>query len=231
MIMDEKALATILLIEDNPSVADPLREGLTEEGYEMVVAFDGYSAEQELNKRSFDAVLLDLGLPDRDGMDLLATIRGKYRDCPVIIITARDRLNDRVMGLDGGADDYLVKPFAYSELAARLRALLRRAESSGPIIKLASITADKRNRTVEREGQQIFLSPREFDILAYLIQHRGRTVSRSMLVQDIWQETNRATSLDNVIDVHLHRLREKLDKEFDQKLIKTVRGVGYCFDG
>jgi DNA-binding response OmpR family regulator len=181
-----------------------------------------------LNAETFDLVVLDLMLPGRDGLEILQTLRKRGLQTPVLILTARDAVEDRVLGLDLGADDYVIKPFALPELMARIRALLRRGKSDQPSrMRLAELEMDLVGRAVTRAGQRLELTPREFDLLEYLLRHQGRIVSREMLARDVWKEPHRATPIDNVIDVHIARLRRKLDDPFDQKLIKTVRGMGF----
>lgn len=174
-------------------------------------------------------MLLDLLLPGRDGLEILTTLRKRGFQPPVLILTAKDAIEDRVLGLDSGADDYLAKPFAFPELLARVRVLLRRGRSGDreTQLRLADLEMDRIARRVTRGGQQLELTNREFELLDYLLQHHGRVVSREMLARDVWRETARATPLDNVIDVHIARLRRKLDDPFPQKLLKTVRGVGF----
>jgi DNA-binding response OmpR family regulator len=218
----------ILVVEDEAKVARALSEGLGREGYEVTVARTGEEGYYLLDARSFDLVVLDLMLPGRDGLEILATLRSRDRGIPVLILTARDAVEDRVVGLDTGADDYLVKPFAFPELSARIRALLRRgrAEQSSRL-QVADLEVDVAARRVTRGGRILELTAREFELLEYLLRNRGRVVSREMLSRDVWKETGRATPLDNVIDVHIARLRRKVDDAFDAKLIHTVRGVGF----
>jgi len=176
-------------------------------------------------------VILDLMLPRRSGLEILSTIREKGVRTPVLILTARDGLEDKVEGLDRGADDYLVKPFAFPELLARIRALLRRGVAEEPpILSAADLEMQLTHRKVIRSGQPIQLTAREFELLAYLLQHKGHVVSREMIARDVWQEPNRAFSLDNVVDVHIARLRRKVDDPFPVKLLKTIRGVGFIIE-
>ena len=218
----------ILVVEDETKVARALSEGLAREGYEVTVARTGEEGYYLLDARSFDLVVLDLMLPGRDGLEILATLRSRDRGIPDLILTARDAVEDRVVGLDTGADDYLVKPFAFPELSARIRALLRRgrAEQSSRL-QVADLEVDVAARRVTRGGRILELTAREFELLEYLLRNRGRVVSREMLSRDVWKEAGRATPLDNVIDVHIARLRRKVDEAFDVKLIHTVRGVGF----
>ena len=218
----------ILVIEDEPKVARAIREGLEAEHYEVSVAHTGEDGFFILNEQTVDLVVLDLMLPGRGGLDVLSTMRERGLQTPVLILTARDSVEDRVAGLDTGADDYLVKPFAFPELLARIRALLRRGRvDAAPRLKLADLEMDLVARTVTRAGRSIELTGREFDLLHYLLRHQGRIVSREMLARDVWHETSRATPLDNVIDVHISRLRRKVDDPYDGKLIHTARGVGF----
>jgi len=167
-------------------------------------------------------------LPGRNGLEILATLRRQRLQTPVLILTARDALDDRVRGLDEGADDYLIKPFAFPELLARIRALLRRGRPDQVLhLKVGDLEMDLVTRMVTREGQTIELSAREYDLLEYLLRYRGQVVSKEMLARDVWKEPTRATPLDNLIEVHIARLRRKIDDPFSSKLLKTVRGVGY----
>jgi len=217
----------VLVVEDEQKVANALREGLTGERYDVVVERTGEDAFFRLNTETFDLILLDLGLPGRDGLQILATLRGKGVKTPVLVLTARDSLQDRVAGLDSGADDYLVKPFAFAELLARIRALLRRGQAEAPRLASGDLTLDLITRKVTRGGQPIELTVREFELLEYLMRFEGQVVSRETLARDVWKETARTTPLDNVIDVHIARLRRKVDADFPVKLIHTVRGVGF----
>jgi len=218
----------ILVVEDEAKVARALQEGLEREDYVVTVARTGEEGYYLLDARAFDLVVLDLMLPGRGGLEILATLRGRDRGIPVLILTARDAVQDRVTGLDAGADDYLVKPFAFPELLARIRALLRRGRVE-PLARLgvADLEMDVAKRRVTRAGRDMDLTSREFELLEYLLRNRGRVVSREMLVRDVWKETRRATPLDNVIAVHIARLRRKIDEPFEAKLIHTVRGVGF----
>ena len=219
---------SILVVEDEQKVANALREGLESEQYDVTVEQTGEGAFFRLNTESFDAILLDLMLPGRDGLQILRTLRQRGDKTPVLVLTARDTLEDRVTGLDSGADDYLVKPFAFEEVLARIRALLRRGRVNEPLrLRVANLDLDIVTRKVVRGGQQVELTVREFELLEYLLRHRGQTVSRGMLAREVWKETSRSTSLDNVIDVHIARLRRKVDLEQSLKLIHTVRGVGF----
>jgi DNA-binding response OmpR family regulator len=218
----------ILVIEDEKKVARALQEGLEGEGYEVSVAASGEDGFFLMNTEAFDMVILDLMLPGRDGLEVLSAMRKRGFEAPVLILTAKDAVEDRVQGLDTGADDYLVKPFAFPELLARVRALLRRGKPEAVLrLRLADLDMDIAKRTVTRAGELLDLTPREFELLEYLVQHQGRVVSREMIARDVWKETSRHTSIDNVIDVTVARLRRKLDDRFERKLLHTVRGVGF----
>ncbi|HZL52357.1 MAG TPA: response regulator transcription factor [Terracidiphilus sp.] len=218
----------ILLVEDETKVGNALCAGLQAEGYEIVWAQTGEEGFFHASSRSFDLILLDVMLPGRDGIEVLDTLRKHGNKTPVLLLTAKDAIEDRVLGLDTGADDYLVKPFAFAELSARIRALLRRNQQEpSATVTIGQLEIDAMRRTVIREGQRIDLTVREFELLEYLARHHGRIVSRDMLARDVWRETGRATPLDNVIDVHIARLRKKVDDPFAIKLLHTVRGVGF----
>jgi DNA-binding response OmpR family regulator len=218
----------ILVVEDESKVASALQKGLREEHYDVDVAATGEEGFFKLNDEVFDLVILDLGLPGRDGIDILCTMRKRGLETPVLVLTARDAVEDRVRGLDCGADDYVVKPFAFSELLARIRALLRRGRTD-TVLKLqaADLEIDMVTRKVVRGGRILDLTLREFDLLEYLMRHKGYTISREMLARDIWKVEPGLIPLDNVIDVQMSRLRKKVDQEFDEKLIRTIRGVGF----
>lgn len=218
----------ILVVEDEAKVARALREGLEREKYEVVVASTGEEGFFLVNAQEFDLVILDLMLPGRDGLQVLCTLRKRGLQTPVLILTARDAIEDRVQGLDAGADDYLVKPFAFPELLARVRARLRRARTDPSLpLRLADLEMDVLTRSARRGGRHLDLTAREFEFLEYLLRHKEQIVSREMLSREVWKETSRAATLDNVIDVHINRLRRKVDEPFDRKLIHTVRGVGF----
>ena len=218
----------ILVVEDEQKVANALREGLEGEQFEVVVERTGEGAFFRVTTETFDLVLLDLGLPGRDGLEILSALRQRRLETPVLILTARDTVQDRVLGLDAGADDYLVKPFAFAELVARIRALVRRGRSAEVSkLGLADLGLDLITRKVARGARAVDLTVREFELLEYLLRHNGQVVSREALARDVWKETSRSTPLDNVIDVHIARLRRKVDTESDAKLIHTVRGVGF----
>jgi two-component system, OmpR family, copper resistance phosphate regulon response regulator CusR len=218
----------VLVVEDEQKVANALREGLEGERYDVVVERTGEAAFFRLNTENFDAILLDLGLPGRDGLQILKAVRERGMKTPVLVLTARDSVQDRVAGLDSGADDYMVKPFAFAELVARIRALVRRGRSAdSPRLAAGDLDMDLITRKVLRAARPIELTVREFELLEYLLRHQGQVVSRETLARDVWQETARSTPLDNVIDVHIARLRRKVDADHPVKLIHTVRGVGF----
>ena len=218
----------VLVVEDERKVAKALREGLEAEHYTVRVASTGEEGFFLVNHEAFDVVVLDLMLPRRDGLEVLTTLRRRGLQTPVLILTAKDTVDDRVRGLDSGADDYLVKPFAFPELLARIRALLRRGRSD-QILKLQQddLAMDLVTRKVARAGQSVELTVKEFEVLEYLLRHAGHVVSREMLSRDVWRVTARATPLDNVIDVTIARLRRKIDGPFETTLLHTVRGVGF----
>lgn len=218
----------VLIVEDDGKVAGALRAGLTAEGYDATVSRTGEDGYFRATTEPFDVIVLDLGLPGRDGLEILAGLRKRGLSVPVLVLTARDTVEDRVAGLDKGADDYLVKPFAFAELLARLRSLLRRGHADQAVrLSLADLVVDQIARSVTRGGTTLDLTVREFDLLAYLMRHHGQIVSREMLARDVWKEPFRGTPIDNVIDVHITRLRRKVDAENAVPLIHTLRGVGF----
>jgi two-component system, OmpR family, copper resistance phosphate regulon response regulator CusR len=221
-------VASILIVEDDLKTATAIADGLTREGHVTRIATAGDAGDELLGGSKFDALILDWMLPGMSGIELLGRLRGRADRIPVLLLTARDQVSDRVTGLDQGADDYLVKPFALAELSARLRALLRRAEPHEPCQRQASdLTLDTQRRVANRAGKEIALTPREFDVLHCLMRHQGRVVTRAMLAEQVWRDVPRATPLDNVIDVHLAHLRRKIDDGHEERLITTVRGVGF----
>jgi two-component system, OmpR family, copper resistance phosphate regulon response regulator CusR len=218
----------ILVIEDELKLGNALRDGLETEQYQVAVAHTGEEGFYLVQTESFDLVILDVMLPGRSGLEILKTMRQHGLKTPVLMLTARDAIEDRVRGLDTGADDYLLKPFAFPELLARIRALSRRGiPESSPRLRIADLEVDVVGRSVARSGQMLELTAREFELLEYLVRHQGHVVSREMLTRDVWKEAGRYTPLDNVIDVHIARLRRKVDEQFSQKLVHTVRGVGF----
>ena len=218
----------VLVVEDELKVANALRQGLEGEEFHVVVETTGEGAYFRVTTETFDVVLLDLGLPGRNGLEILSALRQRGLKTPVLVLTARDTVQDRVIGLDAGADDYLVKPFAFAELVARIRALVRRGRSAeAPKLAVGDLTMDLVTRKVARGPRNVDLTVREFELLEYLLRLQAQVVSREALARDVWKETARSTPLDNVIDVHIARLRRKVDTEHDTKLIHTVRGVGF----
>jgi two-component system copper resistance phosphate regulon response regulator CusR len=227
-VHEESRQSRILVVEDEAKVARALREGLERQQYDVAVAPTGEEGFYLVNAEEFDLVVLDLMLPGRDGLQILATLRKRGLKTPVLILTARDAIEDRVQGLDQGADDYLVKPFAFPELLARIRALIRRGRTDQVTrLRLADLEMDMTARIVRRSGRELELTPREFEVLEYLLRHKGQVVSRGMLARAVWKGMARGTPLDNVMDVHINRLRRKVDEPSERKLIHTVRGVGF----
>ena len=220
--------ARVLVVEDEAKTRASVAEGLRLEAWEVATAATGEEALASLETQVFDLMILDWMLPDRDGIDVLQHVRQRGMQVPVLMLTARTTLHDRVIGLDSGADDYLPKPFAFAELLARCRALLRRPMgTTGRMLQCGDLQLDTRARTAVRAGAAIPLTPREVDVLEYLLRYQGQVVTREMLEREVWKQTHRMTSLDNVIDVQMARLRRKIDGENGARLIHTVRGVGY----
>ena len=218
----------VLVVEDEWKVADALREGLQAEEYDVAVERTGEGAFFRTATENFDLILLDLGLPGRDGLEVMAAIRQKQISVPIIVLTARDTVADRVKGLDAGADDYLVKPFAFAELLARIRVLLRRGRLSDPRqLTVGPLALDVVTRRVLRDGQSIEVTAREFELLQFLMRFDGQVVSRETLAREVWKESGRTAPLDNVIDTHMARLRRKVDADRAVKMIHTIRGVGF----
>ncbi len=227
-LLDNIVDVRVLLVEDERKLAKILNSALQAEQHDVVVAPTGDDGFARANAEAFDLVVLDLMLPGRGGLEILKALRQRRIDTPVLILTARDGLDDRVLGLDLGADDYLVKPFALPELLARVRALLRRGRPSEALrLKAADLELDLVTRRAARGERLLDLTPREFELLEYLLRHQGHLVSREMLAREVWKEPRRATPLDNVIDVQIARLRKKVDTEGGGRLIHTVRGVGF----
>jgi DNA-binding response OmpR family regulator len=219
---------SVLVVEDHPHVAKSISLGLKSEGYVVRVALTGDEGCSLACRGSYDLVVLDLMLPGVSGFDILAEMRKRAIGTPVLVLTARDALDDRLRGFAGGADDYLGKPFALPELLARVRALLNRTRSlTGSRLRVADLELDLITRRAWRAGRLIDLSPKEFELLAYLMSNAGRVVSREMLGQHVWNPLARGTPLANVIDVHVGRLRRKIDSDFAPRLIHTIRGLGF----
>jgi DNA-binding response OmpR family regulator len=218
----------ILVIEDEVLMAEALAARLKSEDRECTIATTGEAGLRLLRAGSFDLMVLDVMLPRQSGLDVLRTLRRDGFTLPTLLLTSRNSIEDRVLGLDAGADDYMVKPFAFPELEARIRALLRRgAPHASSHLHLADLAINVAGRTATRGGHTLDLTEREFDLLEYLLRNRGTVVSRRTLAREIWKETTRHTSLDNVIDVQIGRLRRKLGEPHNRRLLHTVRGVGY----
>ena len=216
----------ILIIEDECKILRGLERGLRAKGYEVISATSGEAGYDLALRESLDCMVLDLMLPGKDGIELLRDFRAAGKTLPVLILTARDEIEDRVIGLEAGADDYLIKPFAFAELLARIRVILRRGQAEREtVLRGAGLQVDLVHRRVVRDGAEISLTLREFDVLAYLLQHKNSTVTRAMLGRDVWKEPEYA--LTNVIDVYINALRKKLEQPGGRPLIHTVRGVGY----
>jgi two-component system, OmpR family, copper resistance phosphate regulon response regulator CusR len=217
----------VLVVEDERKVRQSLQTVLEQEGYQVVAAADGTAGLRQALAQPFDCIVLDLMLPGRDGLDVLRELRSAGTTTPVLILTARDAIEDRVVGLDVGADDYLVKPFAFAELLARLRVLLRRGQAAqrATVLRADDLEMDLVARHVTRAGQQIELTQREFEVLEYLLRHKDEVVTREMLGRDVWQEPEHA--LTRVIEVYITLLRRKIETAHGPTLIHTIRGVGY----
>jgi DNA-binding response OmpR family regulator len=218
----------ILVLEDEVKLAAAVQQGLEGEGHAVTTAGSGEEAFYLAQTRSFDLMIFDIMLPGRSGIQILEDLRRLGLRTPVLLLTAKDTVQDRVRGLDAGADNYLGKPFAFDELSARVRALARRgrAEPGGPL-KAGELELDRASQTASRAGVSLELTAREFDLLEYFMQHAGQVVSRERLARQVWKEPERYTALDNLIDVQVGRLRRKLDDPFSQKLLHTIRGVGF----
>jgi two-component system, OmpR family, copper resistance phosphate regulon response regulator CusR len=222
------AVVRILLVEDEAKVARAVADGLAAEGYDVRVARTGSEGLDAVRAERFALVVLDLMLPGPGGLEILATMRQADDRTPVLVLTARDTVRDRVDGLEAGADDYLGKPFAFAELVARVHALLRRGRTDPPRrLSVGNLELDPAARRARRGDRVLALTAREFDLLAFLMGHSGQVVSRNQAAREVWQEPDRGTPLDNVIDVHIMRLRRKVDVEPWPRLIHTVRGVGF----
>ncbi|MBC8330914.1 MAG: response regulator transcription factor [Anaerolineae bacterium] len=216
----------ILVVEDEAGVAQFIEQGLRESGYAVDVARDGIEGRDYALAIRYDAIVLDIMLPRMNGLEVLNEIRDQRVKTPVLLLTARDGIDDRVRGLDTGADDYLVKPFAFSELLARLRALLRRPPlQADTVLRAANLEMDLAKREVHRADQPIELSPREFSLLELLLRHPNQVLSRTQIIERVWNFDFYSDT--NVVDVYIGYLRRKIDEPFDPPLIQTVRGVGY----
>jgi len=216
----------ILVVEDEKKVSSFIRKGLEEEGYAVDVAFDGKTGLRMAMDRVHDLIVLDIHLPEMDGLRVLQDLRKGKVPTPVLLLTVRANIEDKVLGLDAGADDYLTKPFAFQELLARIRALLRRhAESKLPVLQFADLALDPARRTVHRGLRKIDLTSKEYALLDYFMRNPGRVLTRAMIADHVWDYN--FDSMTNIIDVYVNYLRRKIDSDHEQKLIHTVRGVGY----
>jgi DNA-binding response OmpR family regulator len=216
----------ILLIEDNRQLNNSLRLSLVDDGYAVDVAFDGVEGEELAEITPYDIIILDIMLPKKNGLDVCKSLRNQRINTPILMLTARDALEDRVAGLDSGADDYLIKPFALEELRARLRALLRRESSNrGSKLEIDSLTLDPATHFVKREGNPVELTSKEYALLEYMMRNPNRLITREMAESHVWSYDYDGAS--NVVDVYIRRLRRKIDDPFALKLIETVRGAGY----
>ena len=218
----------ILVVEDEKRIADFLCRGLQGAGYAVDAAPTGAAALENVHSTDYDLVILDLMLPDMDGLQVLEKVRNRKTGPPVLILSARGTLDDRVRGLEQGAYDYLVKPFAFVELLARVRALLRRGQPTPEKLQVADLSLDCIRRKVARSGETIDLAPKEFGILEYMMRNKGRPLSRTMIVEHVWDMDY--DGLTNIVDVYIRHLRSKIDDRFQNKLIQTVRGIGYMLD-
>jgi DNA-binding response OmpR family regulator len=216
----------ILLIEDNRQLNNSLRLSLVDDGYAVDVAFDGVEGEELAEITPYDIIILDIMLPKKNGLDVCKSLRNQRINTPILMLTARDALEDRVAGLDSGADDYLVKPFALEELRARLRALLRRESSNrGSKLEVDSLSLDPATHFVQREGDPVELTSKEYALLEYMMRNPNRLITREMAESHVWSYDYDGAS--NVVDVYIRRLRRKIDDPYAPKLIETVRGAGY----
>jgi DNA-binding response OmpR family regulator len=224
--MERETGMRVLVVEDNRRLATALKACLEDESYAVDLAYDGQAALDYALLTPYDAIILDVMLPEKDGVEVCRALRGRRVNVPVIMLTARDAVEDRVRGLDSGADDYLVKPFALEELRARIRALLRRqSQQKGEVIAVGDLCLSPASHEVRRAGRPIELTAREYTLLEYLIRHANQVITREMAEAHIWSYDYEGSS--NVVDVYVRRLRRKIDDPFPEKLIVTVRGVGY----
>src|SRR5579862_9789834 len=218
----------LLVVEDEKRIADFLCRGLQGAGYAVDAALTGAAALEQIHGTDYDLVILDMMLPDMDGLQVLEKIRNRKVGPPVLILSARGGLDDRVKGLETGADDYLTKPFAFVELLARVRALLRRGQPAPEKLQVSDLALDAIRRKVTRSGETIELAPKEFGILEYMMRNRGRPLSRTMIVEHVWDMDY--DGLTNIVDVYIRHLRSKIDDKWPVKMIQTVRGIGYMID-
>ena len=215
----------ILVVEDDRKVASFIQTGLQQEGHAVDVLHEGSGAGEQAHAVDYDAVVLDVMLPGRSGFQVLRDIRARKASLPVLILTAKDTVDERVAGLDGGADDYMVKPFALAELSARLRALLRRGAPRESVLRVSDLEMDTIRRTVRREARSIDLKPKEYALLEFLMRNTDRPVTKSLIIEHVWDL--HFDSVSNVVEVHINSLRNKIDRGFSAPLIHTIRGVGY----
>jgi DNA-binding response OmpR family regulator len=219
----------VLVVEDDRGVGNFVQQGLEQEGYAVDLLREGTAAGDQACVIDYDAVVLDLMLPGRSGFQVLRDIRSRKPSLPVLLLTAKDGLDDRVAGLDAGADDYMTKPFALAEVAARLRALLRRGAPRESVLRVHDLEVDTIRRTVRRAGRTIDLRPKEYALLELLMRNAGRPLTRALIIEHVWDI--HFDSISNVVDVHINALRGKIDRDFAVPLIRTVRGVGYVLGG
>ena len=216
----------VLVVEDTPKMASLLRRGLTEEGYAVDVVVTGIDAVWLATEQSFDAIVLDVVLPDIDGFEVCRRLRRANRWAPLLMLTARDDVSDRVRGLDSGADDYLTKPFAFEELFARVRSLVRRGpHERSPVLEVGDLALDPAEHSVRRGDRHVVLTPKEFALLQYLMQHPREALSRAQLLEHVWDFAFDGDP--NIVDVYIGYLRDKIDRPFKRASVETVRGVGY----
>jgi DNA-binding response OmpR family regulator len=220
----------ILIVDDNTGLLDQLKTALTKKRYVVDVAEDGEQALDKIFDVPYDLILLDIMLPRMDGLSVLKEVRNAGMDMPILMLTARSDVQDRVKGLDYGADDYLAKPFSMAELMARIRAMLRRKGNKNPILEVGTVRLDTVKRIVFANDEQIHLTAKEFSILEFLLHNKGSVVSRFNLAEHIWGEEFDPFSMSNYVDVHIKNLRKKLTKHEDEPVIKTIRGIGFIID-
>ena len=220
----------ILIVEDNPDLSERLRSLLEAENYTVDTSMDGEDALEKIWGESHDLILLDIMLPKLNGLEVLRTIRQEGLSTPVLMLTAKGDVVDKVQGLNLGADDYLAKPFSLSELLARIRALLRRGNEANPLIECGDVTLDTVSRVVLKKGEAVDLTTKEFSILEFLMHNRGRVISRFVLAEHVWGENFDPFTMSNVVNVHIKNLRKKLQAVGSESLVKTVRGAGYTID-
>jgi two-component system copper resistance phosphate regulon response regulator CusR len=228
---NEQAAMKILIVEDEPKTGQYLRQGLTESGFVVNLASSGIDGLHHASSQHHDLLILDVMLPDLNGWQILAKLRQKGNETPVIFLTARDKVEDRVKGLELGADDYLIKPFSFSELLARIRTILKRGNKSNneiTTLHVADLELDLMRRKVQRAGENIALTAKEFNLLEFFMRHQGEVLSRTLIASEVWDMN--FDSDTNVIDVSIRRLRNKIDTPFNSRLLQTIRGMGYVLE-